>query len=196
MADDEFRILERQLLLQISAKAREIADLQAEKATLERLLYKARKREVADREVTRSNSIGRLMAEGAIMDKIDASPRFGVQVATLEIAAREAVPGMGQSTFRSHIRRLRERGLIESPARGVWRRAHNAMINEEDAEKITQAWRFNGKNGAQALTIRREGDNLPDDLGPWYRFRLTSIPENYQLELVRNGFVLINKVDS
>ena len=122
MPEADFRTLERHLLLQIQVKNREIAMLESERAVLERLLFNARKRELGNREVTRSTSIGRIMAENAILEKIDAGPKAGVNVMALELAARGAVPNLAQSTFRSHIYRLKERGLIEAATRGIWRR--------------------------------------------------------------------------
>lgn len=123
MKNPNFRTLEQQLLAEIAAKDREIAFLTSERAALERVLFSARKRALGNEEVTRSNSVGRVMAENAILKKLDDNGKGMVDVQVLEAAARGAVPGLGQSTFRSHLHRLKERGLIEAPRRGKWRRA-------------------------------------------------------------------------
>lgn len=188
MPADDFRTLERQLILQIAIKNREIAHLQSEKAVLERLLYKARKQEISNREVTRSNSVGRVMAENAIMAKIDAGPKMGVSVTALELAARGAVPGLGQSTFRSHIYRLRERGIIESPTRGVWRRASSTSSDSVKKGQRMDVWFFFGRDGNRALSLRRDGDNLPTEFGPWQRFRIVPAPEEALLDLKTAGY--------
>lgn len=99
--------------------------LKAEREVLERVLYNARKREIGDQEVTRSNSISRVMAETAILKRLEGGTKAGVDVRLLEAAAKGAVPGLGQSTFRSHLHRLKQRGLIEAPKRGSWRLVQN-----------------------------------------------------------------------
>lgn len=121
MGSPDFRTLERQLTAEIAAKDRAIGLLEQEREALRRVLYAARKRELGAQEVTRSNSLSRVMAEGAILDRLRQSRPAPVSVTQLQIVAGGAVYGLSESTFRSHLHRLKARGLIESPRRGWWR---------------------------------------------------------------------------
>ncbi len=52
----------------------EIAELNQERRNYERLLVNARRQDAATREVTRKNSVGRILAEKAILDVLEKSP--------------------------------------------------------------------------------------------------------------------------
>ncbi|WP_242153617.1 hypothetical protein [Sphingomonas sp. BAUL-RG-20F-R05-02] len=160
MQNRDFRTLERQLLTEIATKDREIALLKAEREVLERVLYNARKREIGDLEVTRSNSIGRVMAEAAILKRLEGALRAGVDVRQLELTARTAVPSLAQSTFRSHLHRLKERGLIEAPKRGSWR-----LVEDKPIFSVGDLVRH-GKLGVGTITGLHEPSTLSDRNSP------------------------------
>lgn len=160
MQNRDFRTLERQLLAEIATKDREIALLRSEREVLERVLYNARKREIGGHEITRSNSIGRVMAETAILKSLEGRSRAGVDVRQLELTARTAVPGLAQSTFRSHLHRLKARGMIEAPRRGYWR-----LVEDKPLFSVGDLVRH-GKLGVGTVTAMHEPTTLTDQNSP------------------------------
>jgi uncharacterized protein YjhX (UPF0386 family) len=82
-------------------------------------------------DVTRKNSLGRVLAEGAILQALQNS-RNRVRTKSLYKAAGFAVPDLRESTFRSHLHRMKARKLIESISQGMWQIA-------KDAAKATPA---------------------------------------------------------
>lgn len=119
--DADFPSLERQLLAEISRVDREIAALRREHETLSGMLFRARKRELGNRQVTRTNSLRRVMIENAILTHLSRVPA-GRAVASgqLFIEAQRAVPGVGRSTFASHLHRLKQKGLVTASDYGAW----------------------------------------------------------------------------
>jgi hypothetical protein len=120
MADANFRTLEERLISEIARKEREIALLQQERDALNRLLLQAKKSEVAGREAVRSSSVKRVMAEDAIIRRLRANAPSDISIEHLELVVR-AIGINSPATLRSHLHRLKERGIIESVTRGRWR---------------------------------------------------------------------------
>ena len=106
---------------ELAALERRIHELESERATLQRLIMKVRKENLATREVTRKNSIGRVLVENAILERINEVPGRSVRTNDLWRAASATDLRLKQSTFRSHIHRLKGRGLIESAGFARWR---------------------------------------------------------------------------
>lgn len=113
--------LERRLLRELAIVNQRIVELQAEKLTLERLLIRLRKSSVDTGDVTRKNSAGRLLVENAIIDRLQSAGERGVPTLVLWKVARDAHPHLKEATFRSHLHRLKSKGLIESPVYSYWR---------------------------------------------------------------------------
>src|SRR5262245_46696547 len=116
------RSLEKHLLEQIAAVAKRIAELTAEQATLQRLLERARRQLVPNVDVTRKNSHQRILIEKSIGDALSSGEIRTAK--TLYLDARLTIPDLKSSTFRSYLRRMQQRGLIEPiGSRGSWRLA-------------------------------------------------------------------------
>ena len=104
--------LEKSLVLQISDIERRIRELQEERAVVERLLLKTRKERVASKEVTRRNSVQRILVESEILEALKGSnrPLSGKELFT---RVRRVVFNLNYSTMRSHLRRMKERGVLK-----------------------------------------------------------------------------------
>ncbi len=113
--------LEARLLNELARLNREIHNLQGERAALERLITRARRENVAVREVTRINSAARVLIEQAVLEKLRKANGRSLSVEELRLAARSVEIGIKDPTFRSHLHRLKNRGLIESAGYGRWR---------------------------------------------------------------------------
>lgn len=114
MTIDDPSSLERRILKEIGELNAKMAELAQEKLTLERLLLRARRENLAARRVTRKNSVGRALVEQAIIDTLAASPK-PVRGSDLYEAVRKADFTLKEVTFRSHVHRMKERGIIENP---------------------------------------------------------------------------------
>jgi len=117
----ELDTLEKHLLSEIAKLERRQAETELELRTLQRLLLMARKRKISKTQVTRSNGIQRVMVEQTILDHLTSAGRRGLPSRQLYMAGQKTVSDLGRSTFASYLRRLQERGLIESPEYGLWR---------------------------------------------------------------------------
>lgn len=118
MPDD---LLEMRLLGELAAVERRIHELEQERVSLQRLITRVRRENLAARDVTRKNSIGRVLVENAIMQRLNEVPGRSARTSDLWRAARSTDLRLKESTFRSHIHRLKGRGLIESAGFGKWR---------------------------------------------------------------------------
>ena len=110
--------LEQEILSQIKDIDRKLASLAEERRVLERLLIKARRPEV--RDVTRKNSIERVVIESRILELLQAS-KSPVSAVIILKELRRLQPGLKDTTFRSYLHRLKEKGLslihISEPTR-------------------------------------------------------------------------------
>ncbi len=114
--------LEDTILLEIADRTRRIRELVEEKEALERALRRSREQSdlVRRTDVTRKNSVNRILVEGAILQAIERT-KGPADVKKLYAAARFVVPTLRESTFRSYVHRMKMRGHIESPSAGTWR---------------------------------------------------------------------------
>lgn len=118
---DAKNTLEDQLLKEISQIEIRIAELNREKTTLERLLSKARRENAALRDVTRRNSVDRILIENAILESLRAIPE-GRPVTSVFDDVKAGHPALKPATFRSYLHRLAQRGEIQKVPgrRGSW----------------------------------------------------------------------------
>jgi hypothetical protein len=128
VSDQEPRSAEALLLTQLAGIERQIADLERQRFTLQRLVIRVRQQGLSTQDVTRKNSFDRIMAENAIVTVLSSAPggsRPGyVSMDEIHREVRLAVPTIKPTTFRSYLHRMKERGLIEqSDPRGHWRLA-------------------------------------------------------------------------
>ncbi|MES0864831.1 hypothetical protein ABLN87_20970 [Ruegeria sp. SCPT10] len=103
--------LENQITQQIQEIDSKIKSLQSERLALERLLLRARRDEAQAREPIRSNSVNRVLVENRILETLRQS-KSPVSNRDLLWAARSAVFDLKDSTFRSHIKRMKDGGKI------------------------------------------------------------------------------------
>jgi hypothetical protein len=115
------RQLHSTLIFEIAEKNRQIREITEERDALQRLLERSRQQdELTQRvEVTRKNSINRVVVEGSILNFLANSGK-PVRAKNLYRAARSSVINLNENTFRSHLHRMKEGGKIECPTRGMW----------------------------------------------------------------------------
>lgn len=120
MSEPPNHALEARFLSEIADIRRKISDLEAEQRTLERLLIRVRGENLGNHDVTRKNSINRLLVENAILKTLGERPDRPFPLPHLWRTARLAIPGLKEPTFRSYLNRLKARGAIRSPEHGKW----------------------------------------------------------------------------
>ena len=103
--------LENHITTQIQEIDNKIKVLKAERLALERLLLRARQDEVQQREPIRRNSVNRVLVENRILETLRRS-NAAVSNRDLYWAARSVVYDLKESTFRSHIKRMKDGGKI------------------------------------------------------------------------------------
>lgn len=113
---------ELRLLAEMEKLNEKMAALQAEKAALERILIKLRRENAAQREITRINSIDRLLVEKQVLDFLKQKDGPAA-TAKLYTYVRITIPELKENTFRSQLHRMKNRGVIVSvkDKRGVWK---------------------------------------------------------------------------
>ena len=110
---------ERRLTDEIMAIDRQVAALVAERDALTRQLLKARTKNPVLRDVTRLNSGQRVIVEQSILDFLkEKSKASSKQIFNFILST--TVSDLNESTFRTYVRRMKDKGLIESKRRGVW----------------------------------------------------------------------------
>jgi hypothetical protein len=116
--------LEATLVEEIADISTQIRDLMDQKAAAERLLFKARRQNefVKRSDVTRKNSVNRILVEGAIVQSIEKA-KGSVSAWSLYNDARLMVPRLKENTFRSYLFRMKTRGLITPAGVGRWQTA-------------------------------------------------------------------------
>lgn len=112
MASPENSTVETKLLEQIKEIDQRVTELNAEKSALQRLFFKVRRENVAAHDVTRKNSVNRILIENKILETLDDAGGV-VSSRKLFQSARGAIYELKESTFRSHLHRMKARGLIQ-----------------------------------------------------------------------------------
>jgi hypothetical protein len=116
-----YRQLERTVLLEIEALTTRIRELSHQKYSLEQILIRARQQSefVTRTDVTRKNSINRALVEGSVLQALAAAKK-PIRVKNLFANAQGVTPSLRENTFRSHLFRMKKRGLVTSPTSGMW----------------------------------------------------------------------------
>jgi hypothetical protein len=125
MKPEDRTLLETHLLAQITSVEQEITKLEAERNTLRDILLKVRRENSKLRDVTRKNSFDRILIESRIMNLLRAASK-PVPTSRLWWTAQEINPRLRNTTFRSHLHRLKSKGLIESETHGFWSATESA----------------------------------------------------------------------
>lgn len=123
MDDDEkaIRLYEARLQQDLREIEQEIIKLQDAKGVIQRLLMEARTRDGLKPPVKRRNSVDRVMIETAIRRSLYG--RSSVKSRDIYDEVRKVSHDLKHSTFRSHLHRMKEKGLILQHGRGAWKLA-------------------------------------------------------------------------
>ena len=108
---DRLPYLEESIAQKIHEIDIKIKELSIERRALERLLLDARREHAAKTEAVRRNSGKRILVENSILKMLRRS-RTPVSNRDLYLNARTAVFDLKESTFRSHIKRMKDAGKI------------------------------------------------------------------------------------
>jgi hypothetical protein len=119
MRPEDRNVLETHILAQLTGVEREIAKLEQQRDTLREILLKVRRENSQLRDVTRKNSYDRILIESRIIDLLTSAAK-PVPTSRLYWAAKEINPTLPNSTFRSHLHRLKSKGTIDSEVHGEW----------------------------------------------------------------------------
>lgn len=95
-------------------------ELNAERDALHRQLIKARWDNHHLRDVNRKNSASRVMVEQRILSALEVATK-PMTSRQLFSVARIANYSLKETTFRTHLHRMKAKGLIENVSRGKWR---------------------------------------------------------------------------
>lgn len=116
---------ELKLLREMEEIRQRIAELEQERQALQRLLVRARQENITLGEVGRKNSLDRAVIEQKVCDELRTA---GKPLRSFELIrlARSVVHNLKDSTFRSHLHRMKKRGLIRNSKNraGVWELAN------------------------------------------------------------------------
>lgn len=114
-------LFEERLIKEIHDINQKIDELTKERRAVERLLLRARRENAASQSVVRKNSFGRVLIEKVVLDMLRAA-KGPVYSRALLKAAREVDFDLKDVTFRSYLRRMKVRELIENPKgkSGLW----------------------------------------------------------------------------
>jgi hypothetical protein len=108
---DAFPHLEESIAKRMADIDNKIKDLSGEKAALERLLLNARRENVQNKEAVRRNSTSRILVENSILKTLRRSTSAASNK-DLYFNAKATVYNLKDSTFRSHIKRMKDAGKI------------------------------------------------------------------------------------
>ena len=103
--------LEASISKKISDIDNKIRELESEKTVLERLLLQVRRENVGKVEAVRRNSTGRILVENSIMRMLERAVA-PVSNRDLFVNAKTVVFDLKDTTFRSHIKRMKDAGKI------------------------------------------------------------------------------------
>jgi len=113
--------LEKRILQEIADRQGKIRELQDEIYTFERMLLKARQQNELVRrvDVTRRNSVARILVENSVLESLKQTGRVrGTR--SLYRDAQLGISTLKESTFRTILHRMKNRGLISSVSNGKW----------------------------------------------------------------------------
>lgn len=113
------RLYEVRLQRDIEEIENEINTLEESKKVLQRLLMEVRKRDGFRTPIRRRNSVDRVMIETAIRRALYG--KASVKSRDIYEATKKVSTDLKHSTFRSHLHRMKERGLISQHGRGSWK---------------------------------------------------------------------------
>lgn len=117
---DSVNALESKLLREIATINSRIKEMEQERRSLERLLVRSRRENVAAQEIARISSGSRIIVERSIIGHLRALNGRSSSTSDLKRVAESIELRIKDSTFRSHLHRLKLKGLIQSAGHGRW----------------------------------------------------------------------------
>lgn len=126
---------ERRLQQEIESLNAQIRDLTMERQALERQLVKARQETGGIKDVSRKNSFLRIMIERRVLAAL--SEKSPLSSKDLMAHAKLVTFDMNQSTFRTHLHRLKLKGEIETAGtRGNWRLSQPKKSKDSPSDDV------------------------------------------------------------
>jgi len=122
MAETSSHYYERRLIREIEEVDLRIKELTDERAALQRQLMKARWENDSLKDVSRKNSGNRVMIETRVIDALEKTRSKPYSSSELYQEALKANFELKENTFRTYLHRMKEKGIIESVGRGLWRK--------------------------------------------------------------------------
>ena len=112
---------EQRILKDIEEIETRIRELETEKLGLKRTLMRLRREDIASKEVRRKDSINRILIEKRILEELKSNKNY-LNSKELYHVSRSVVFDLNENTFRSHLHRMKKRGLIKNfkNKRGLW----------------------------------------------------------------------------
>lgn len=123
MDKDALLSIEKNLLTAVAKIEVQIKELNAEKSALQRQIAKTKANRTGLKNVTRKNSINRVLAETSVIEALreNKNPRTTKQ---LYLNALGTNISLNENTFRNYLHRMKKRNLIETAGHvGMWRLA-------------------------------------------------------------------------
>ena len=111
MQDEELSYFEERILNEIAQLEREIKTLEIEKGALQKQLAKARADRTGIKDITRKNSVNRVLAENSVLKALKEAKK-PVPTKRLYTIAKETNFQLKETTFRSYLHRMGEKGMI------------------------------------------------------------------------------------
>lgn len=121
MNDSLATYYEKRLRREIEEVEQRIRQLTEEKYALQRQLQKALREAIGLSDVNRKNSISRIMIEKKVLEALSTSKK-PLETSALYRIARVVSFELKENTFRNHMFRMKNKGLVEPAGRnGIWR---------------------------------------------------------------------------
>lgn len=120
MSEEPESYYERRLMREIEELEKRISELTQEQNALKRQLVKARWENSSLRDVSRKNSANRVMIENRVLEAMRKSSKPFSTAALFKEGLRANFE-LRENTFRTYLYRMKEKGLIRSVGRGLWR---------------------------------------------------------------------------
>lgn len=120
MNDPYQNYYEHRLIREIEDLDLRIKDLTQEQDALKRQLGKARRENLVLKDVSRKNSATRVMIENRVLQALKQSSRACSSTVLYKEGLRANFE-LKENTFRTYLYRMKEKGLIRSVGRGLWR---------------------------------------------------------------------------
>jgi len=130
--------VEQRLIGELKRKRSELKRVEREILQLKLQINRVRRTGVGDAQPQRSTSVQRLTVEAAIIDRLSLS----VPPETSADQLWPLVQALGvtsRSTLRSHLRRMKEKGIVVSPVRGRWRLTSQVDLHRNLKPELLQA---------------------------------------------------------